>query len=100
MHLREEPFLKSLLGELQSLPGVGDVGDHLALGGQVGGSVAQAQAGLQRVEGGLQQGLLLQLGGLVLAAVVTELLQFALYTRERVVCSTVLQPWGGAADPF
>ena len=74
--------------------------DHLSLGGEVGGAVAEAQSRLQRVEYCLQLGLLLQLGRLVLAAVVTELLQLALRARKRVVGRAVLQPRRRASDPL
>jgi len=74
--------------------------NHLALGGHVGGAVAESQAGLEGVEGGLQLGLLLQLGWLVTLAVVTELLQLLLCTGQCVVCRTVLQPGRGTADPL
>lgn len=34
------------------------------------------------------------------SSVVAKLLQFTLCARQRVVCRTVLQPRGGATDPF
>ena len=74
--------------------------NHLALGGHVGGAVAESQASLEGVEGGLQLGLLLQLGWLVTLAVVTELLQLLLCAGQRVVCRPVLQPRRGATDPL
>lgn len=48
--------------------------DHLALGGHVRGPVAEPQLGLQRVEVGLQLGLLLDAGWLVLTSVTDNMI--------------------------
>lgn len=74
--------------------------DHPALRGHEGGPVAEAQLGLQRVEVDLQLALLLHLGRLVQAPVVTEVLQLLLHGVHGVLGRPVLQPWDGAADPL
>ena len=55
---------------------------------------------MESVEDRFQLGLLLQLGRLVLSAVVAELLQLALRARQRVVGRAVLQPRRRASDPL
>ena len=62
--LCQQPLLESLLGAEEAVPRALDVGDHLALGGDVGGAVGQAKLGLEGVEVGLQLGLLLHAWGL------------------------------------
>ena len=74
--------------------------DGFALSGQVGGPVGEAQLGLQRVEVGLQLGLLLDTRRLVLAPVVAVLVQLLLHPGQRVVGLTRLQPGQSAPDPL
>ena len=69
--LGQEPLLESLLAPEKAVPGPLDIGDHLALSWHVGGAVGQAELGLEGVEVGLQLGLLLHPGGLVLPPVLT-----------------------------
>lgn len=99
-HLREQPVLERLLRRLQALPGLVDVRDHFALGRHVGRSVAQPELGLQRVEVGLEFGLLLDARRLVLAPVGAVLLELLLAAGERVVGLAAVQPGHGASDPF
>ena len=73
---------------------------HLALRGHEGRPVADPQLGLQRVEVDLQLALLLHLWGLVLAAVVPEVLQLLLHGLHGLLGGPVLQPGDRAADPF
>lgn len=73
---------------------------HLPLRGHEGGSVADAQLGLQGVEADLQLALLLHLGRLVHAPVVPEVLQLPLHLSHGLLRGAVLQPGGGAADPL
>ena len=75
-------------------------GNHFALGGHVGGSVGEAQFGLQRVEVGLQFGLLFDTRRLVFATVLTVFVQLLLHTHQRVVRLSRLQPRKSLADPF
>jgi hypothetical protein len=74
--------------------------NHLAFSWHVGGAVGEAQFGLQGVEVGLELGLLLDTGWLVLAAVGAVLLQFLLHADQAVVGLAALQPGHGAADPL
>lgn len=74
--------------------------DHLSLGGHEGGPVGDPQLGLQGVEADLQLALLLHFGGLVHATVVSEIFQLSLHLNHGLLCSPVLQPWGGPADPL
>ena len=46
----QKPLLEPLFAAQKAVPGPVDVGDHLALGGHVGGPVGQPQFGLQGVE--------------------------------------------------
>ena len=55
----QKPLLEPLFAAQKAVPGPVDVGDHLAFGGHVGGSVGQPQFGLQSVEVCFQLGLLL-----------------------------------------
>lgn len=64
--------------------------NHFAFGGHVSRSIGQTQLGLQRVEVGLQLGLLLNTGRLVLAAVLSVLVQFLLHAGQRIVRLTGL----------
>ena len=124
--LVEQPLLVALLRPLQVPPGLVDVlqrqwkrlsdsgklryptgeaesgthRDHLALGGHEGGPVAQSQFGLQGVEVDLQLALLLHLGRLVEAAVISEVLQLLLHGLHGVLRHAVLQPGDGATDPL
>ncbi len=75
-------------------------GNHAALGGHVGGSVGEAQLGLQRVEERLELGLLLDARRLVLAPVHAVLLQLLLHAGQRVVRLARLQPRQSLADPL
>ena len=73
---------------------------HLALGGHEGRPVAEPQLGLQRVKVDLQLALLLHLGRLVQASIVSEVLQLLLHGVHGVLRHPILQPWDGAADPL
>ena len=55
----QKPLLEPLFAAQKAVPGPVDVGDHLALGGHVGGPVGQPQFGLQGVEVRFQLGFLL-----------------------------------------
>ena len=81
-HLGEQPVLEGLLGGLQALPRLVDVGYHLALGRHVRRTIAQPQLGLQRVEVRFELGFLLDTWGLVLAPVGAVLFQLLLATGE------------------
>ena len=98
--LGQQPLLEALLGAQEAVPRALNVRDHLALGGDVGGAVGQAQLGLEGVEVGLQLGLLLDARRLVLAAVLAVLLQLLLDGHQRVARLAALQPGQGAADPL
>ena len=98
--LGQEPLLEGLLGGEKSVPGSLDVRDELTLGGKVGGSVGQPQLGLQGVEVGLQFGLLLHPGRLVLPPVLAVLLQLLLDGHQGVPALAGLQPWQSPSDPL
>ena len=80
--------------------GKGSYRDHLALGGHVSGSVGEAELGLKRVEVGLQLGLLLDAGRLVLATVLAVLVQLLLHAGQRVVRLARLEPRQRLPDPL
>lgn len=74
--------------------------NHLAFGRHVSRAVRQAQLRLQRVEVGLELRLLLDARGLVLAAILTVLVQLLLHAGQRVVGLARLEPRERATDPF
>lgn len=74
--------------------------DHFPFGGHEGRPVAEPQLGLQGVEIDLKLALLLDLGGLVQAAVVPEVLQLLLHGLHGVLWGPVLQPGDGATNPL
>ena len=79
-----QPLLECLLAGEEAEPGPLDVRDELALGGHVGQPVGQPQLRLQGVEVGLELGLLLDPGGLVLPAILAILLQLLLDGHQGV----------------
>lgn len=74
--------------------------DHFPFRGHEGWPIAEPQLGLQGVEIDLKLALFLDLGGLVQAAVVPEILQFLLHGLHGVLWGPVLQPGDGATNPL
>lgn len=74
--------------------------DHFPFWRHEGRPVAEPQLGLQGVEIDLKLALLLDLGGLVQAAVIPEVLQFLLHGLHGVLWGPILQPGDGTTDPL
>jgi len=74
--------------------------DHLALGRHVGGSVAESESRLERVERRLELGFLVDFGRLVRAAVIAKLGQLAPSARHSVVGRAILKPRTSATYPL
>ena len=73
---------------------------HLPLGWHISWSVADAEFGLERVEVDLQLALLLDFGGLVHTAIVTEVLQLSPHGHHSLFWGLILEPGRSTIDPL